>query len=638
MLTALEMEASGAAQFVLGQAPTPPVSLPPGAMVAVEILYRPTVLGAVTGELHISSNAATAPLVITLSGMGVAAPVSQINVSPAAVAFGEVEVRTSPDASIAATKFVTIRNTGTAPLTLTALELEIPGAAQFVLGHIPTLPVSLMPEAEVTVEILYHPTTLGSVTGRLRISSDAANMPFASVSLTGTGIAVPVPQIEVSPAAVVFDEVTVGARRIVPLTITNPGSASLTLTELEITGGEEAGIMLRRAPTLPVTIIPGAMITLDLIYQPVVEGSVTGTLQISSDASNASSIIFSLSGTGVPISLPQIEVNPAAVAFGEVTVGATRRMPVTIANPGSAPLTLMDLEVGATAPFRLRNAPSLPAIVMPGDEITLDVIYQPTVQGTVTDVLHITTDAANTPDMPVSLSGTGVPMPIALLEVTPAVLVFGEVGVGAMGIQEVTLTNVGMAALRLTEVEMTSETAAAFTLAGLPELPVTLQPREMLSLTVTFAPTTADTLTGILHLRSNAANTPEMPVALSGTGVLVPVPLLTVTPATLDFGEVVVGNDRSQTLTLRNSGTADLHLSNVVLSNRAAFSLSGLPTLPTTVGPGREVTIEVTFEPPTDDPLTGTLRLHSDATNTPEVIVTLRGTGRPVSGSPGGTD
>jgi hypothetical protein len=116
------------------------------------------------------------------------------------------------------------------------------------------------------------------------------------------------------------------------------------------------------------------------------------------------------------------------------------------------------------------------------------------------------------------------------------------------------------------------------------------------------------------------------------------VPSIETIPATLDFGEVVVGDESTRTLTLRNPGTADLHLTDVVPSNTAAFSLSGLPALPITVGPGREVTFEVTFEPPTDDTLIGTLRLHSDATNTPEAIVSLRGTGIPVSGSPGGTD
>jgi hypothetical protein len=225
--------------------------------------------------------------------------------------------------------------------------------------------------------------------------------------------------------------------------------------------------------------------------------------------------------------------------------------------------------------------------------------------------------------------------PFPQIAVDPAILMFGDVLVGASQTLEVNITNTGTAPLTLDMADVTPAAATAFTVQGVSELPVTIEPGMMLPLPlqVTFAPTTAGALMGTLHLRSNA---PEATVALRGIGVPIPVPLLEITPATLDFGEVVVGEEPTQTLTVRNSGTADLHLSAVALDNMAAFSLSGLPVLPTTVSPGGTVTIDVTFKPPTDDTLTGTLLLHSNVVNTPSPV-TLRGTGIPETGSTGST-
>src|SRR5438128_1926835 len=71
---------------------------------------------------------------------------------------------------------------------------------------------------------------------------------------------------------------------------------------------------------------------------------------------------------------------------------------------------------------------------------------------------------------------------------------------------------------------------------------------------VQFAPTATSSASGSISLVSNAANSPST-IALSGTGVQ---PQLSVTPATVSFGNVLVGSTRVQNLTLTNSGNANL--------------------------------------------------------------------------------
>jgi hypothetical protein len=184
----------------------------------------------------------------------------------------------------------------------------------------------------------------------------------------------------------------------------------------------------------------------------------------------------------------------------------------------------------------------------------------------------------------------------------------------------------------LTDLKVEGPDAPQFLLDQVPVLPTTVELGEMVTLDIVYQPTVAGAALGSLRVSSDAANASEVVVILRGRGLPVPVPQLEVSPPMLDFGEVVVGQARTRTLTLHNTGTADLHLSDAVLDNTADFSLSS--PLPTTVRPGDMVTIDVTFVPPAEETLSGTLLLRSDAA---DVEVSLQGTGIPASGSTGST-
>jgi len=77
-----------------------------------------------------------------------------------------------------------------------------------------------------------------------------------------------------------------------------------------------------------------------------------------------------------------------------------------------------------------------------------------------------------------------------------------------------------------------------------------------------------------------------------------------------------------------NSGTADLRLTGLTVTGDAALVLGTAPGLPALLSPKATVTIEVRYRPSTAGLVTGTLRVDSDASNTPQVTIPLRGTGR----------
>jgi archaellum component FlaF (FlaF/FlaG flagellin family) len=101
-------------------------------------------------------------------------------------------------------------------------------------------------------------------------------------------------------------------------------------------------------------------------------------------------------------------------------------------------------------------------------------------------------------------------------------------------------------------------------------------------------------------------------------------PLLRVTPSKIDFWGVRVGNKASKSVTLTNSGTGTLTISQATLMG-SHFSLSGL-SLPLSLSAGQSLSFSVVFAPVAGGPASGSLSLTSNA-STPPPPVGLSGMG-----------
>lgn len=101
-----------------------------------------------------------------------------------------------------------------------------------------------------------------------------------------------------------------------------------------------------------------------------------------------------------------------------------------------------------------------------------------------------------------------------LLNSSSSSLAFGDVNVSSSSSQSVTLTNAGNSSVTISNV---SVTGAGFNAAG-GLSGVILSPGQTATLSATFAPATAGSVTGGITVTSNASNSPAV-IALSGTGV-----------------------------------------------------------------------------------------------------------------------
>jgi len=115
-------------------------------------------------------------------------------------------------------------------------------------------------------------------------------------------------------------------------------------------------------------------------------------------------------------------------------------------------------------------------------------------------------------------------------------------------------------------------------------------------------------------------------VTVSGGGS----PQISVSPSSLSFGSVAVGQSKSMTLSIKNGGTAALTISSLSSDNKAFAA--AIP--PASVAAGSSTTLAVQFTPATATTQSGTLTLASNDPASPVVKIALNGTGT----SPSTTD
>ncbi|RMF56466.1 MAG: choice-of-anchor D domain-containing protein [Calditrichaeota bacterium] len=107
--------------------------------------------------------------------------------------------------------------------------------------------------------------------------------------------------------------------------------------------------------------------------------------------------------------IPDINVSPASVDFGNVGINTTVSQTVTITNSGLTDLMITGatLTGGNTSEFTISNA-IIPQLLHPGESSSLDVSFTPTTTGVKTATLQLTSNDPNETPLFISLTGTGI--------------------------------------------------------------------------------------------------------------------------------------------------------------------------------------------------------------------------------------
>jgi len=154
-----------------------PVTLQPGASIEVPVVFTPTAKGYISAVLTLNSNAQNSPLSLHVHGNGFEPSATELEVTPATLSFGKVNVGSS----------ATLQATLSAANGAVTISSDQSTSSEFAIIGL-NLPVTVAAGQSIPVTIQFTPNASGTATGKAGFISNATDSPTIE-QLTGNGVA-----------------------------------------------------------------------------------------------------------------------------------------------------------------------------------------------------------------------------------------------------------------------------------------------------------------------------------------------------------------------------------------------------------------------------------------------------------------
>jgi hypothetical protein len=345
-------------------------------------------------------------------------------------------------------------------------------------------------------------------------------------------------------------------------------------------------------------------------------------------------LLWGTCGYRTPLLPPMciLGIDASALDLGEVPPGSQATKAFTLANLGGAACHLggFGFAPGSDPWFALGPQVPTALVVEPGERSTVTVTFSPMTASVPLEragTLVFNSDDWDRPRVDVQLSGRILTK--CTLAVAPSAIDFGHVALDSTATGSVDIVNVGDDACEIGSVTLAQGSDAQFSIApGQAEL-FTLAPGESQAIAVVFHAVDP----GAPHQRSGQLvfETTDTKLATKVVQLAAYIDVgcsLTITPASLDFGNVMLNTTATAAVTLGNDGSDTCHVSGIALGlgTDSGFTLDGSQALALDVAPGAGQPILVHFGAFDSAPphlKTGTLVLKTGNTRMPDASVPL---------------
>ncbi|HEX4143612.1 MAG TPA: choice-of-anchor D domain-containing protein, partial [Pirellulales bacterium] len=455
----------------------------------------------------------------------------------------------------------TITNTGTSGLSVGSLWISGSNASDFKIATQPGTWV--LPGQTTTFTLQFTPTATGSRTATINFyENESSPNTLFTFAVSGVGSTTAQPQIAVTGSSqpiadgatttstsngTAFSSTAVGSSSSVTYTITNSGTAALTIGTVSIGGTNASDFKVTTQPSGSVAI--GASTTFTVQFTPTASGTRAATVSFSeNDPTAANPFTFAISGVGSIAAQPQIAVTgnsqPIAdgatttstsngTAFSSTAVGSSSSVTYTITNSGTAALTIGTVSIGGTnaGDFKITTQPI--GSVAIGSSTTFTVQFTPTASGTRTATVSFSENdptAANpftfalsgvaTSASPSYSTVTGNGQSIVLGSTTTSSAngtAFNSTLVGSSVSVTYTITNTGTSGLSVGSLWISGSNASDFKVATQPGTWVL--PGQTTTFTLQFTPTATGSRTATINFYENESSPNTLfTFAVSGVG------------------------------------------------------------------------------------------------------------------------
>jgi trimeric autotransporter adhesin len=224
---------------------------------------QPSATNATTriSALEITSDSSNALDFISL--LANASP-SPLTISPVALDFGAVQLGST------STLPLQITNTSTTPATFNSITTTGDYTAT---GNCPTPNNHLAPASSCTEQITFAPTQTGTRNGNVSVATSLSTLPI-NATFTGTGIQ---SHLQITPSALNFGSIAIGAAANHTLTLTNTGTAPVTALAFNLPGDYAL-----TTPCPTTTLSPSATCIATITFTPTTLGPRNSTLTLTS--------------------------------------------------------------------------------------------------------------------------------------------------------------------------------------------------------------------------------------------------------------------------------------------------------------------------------------------------------------------
>ena len=440
------------------------------------------------------------------------------------------------------------------------------------------------------VEVRFSAPAAGEYAGELTLQVAALfkdqrlGVPLQAIAVVPTIVLLPAEGLD-------FGAVPVGQVAMAAVIVKNTGTAAV------------AGRMEVVAPQGPFSVegdaapwpAPGGETQIDVAFAPTYAGPVAAEFAVASP--DFGDLSIPLRGRGL---VPQAAFSPlpqVGLDFGTVEVGQRLTRRVTVLNQGQAELYVENVAIEGAA-FTLGVGDSSVTIA-PEGRLDLSAAFVPQSEGDRSGVLRLATSDPQAAEVAIPLAGRGQISP-PRIELINGDIDFGSVPIGGTVRGHLLLWNRG-GQPGVVEVAVAADEGVEF---GLEQHSVLVQPKASAQVALSFSPKEAGPRQAILHVEAGAE---RQTVRLQGVGQF-----FALSPATIDFGRVAVGESSSRVVEIANVGNADFEI-HQLRSTSSEFtvhtSIDADSKFLLPAHSQRTLPLHVAFDPSARGAISGTLRL-----------------------------
>lgn len=388
-IASISLDGSDQEQFSLDFTDCPVGSgqLAAGGECEIEVGFQPESEGSKSASVSFQTDGGDPS--VDLSGIG-GSP--EGGLAPSATDFGEVELDET------SSRTVRLSSSGDFPLAIDSIGLSGADAADFSV-EAGDCPAELVVGSSCDIEIIFAPAALGARSAELVVTSDGGEL---TAGLTGTGKEVSRPVSAVDLPSVDFGLVRAALSTVSGLTqvtLTNDGTAALTVDSISVTGTDPASFPLDASECEDVVLAVGGSCEVEVGFRPADIGSKAASISFETDGGDVETALVGRGG------LPEGSLSRASVDLGQVKVGESADGSVILTSAGEFPLEIDSIGLAGDADGFTADADACPERLEPSATCEIQIKFAPGSAGEKTASLVVSTDVGS---LTATISGKGV--------------------------------------------------------------------------------------------------------------------------------------------------------------------------------------------------------------------------------------